>query len=346
MSLLYELQRAIDIDDIVAIVSVLKIDPDCHDHGELNRAEPLLQTAIRHGNVSLVKFILSRGVDPNERWSKQAPLHTAVSVGNIQIVELLLETKADPNVRSYNNRTPLHTAALKGRTEIAKLLIKHSADPNVRCKYGWTPLHCAVSSSNENIVTILLACSANPNATKDDGETPLSIAIEDSEKLGIVKSLVEHGGSIDLAGNEHCAAEKFHARDLFKDQQELLDIVRNSGGKFDHESDIVSMQRHLLISGISANLYDEQHTSLLNLAIMERHAQSARLLLKHGADPDEGTPSPLCRAIFGKDIPMIKTLLMYNVNVDFSNNRQALEVISKVKAIRDLLAAYRGTTFP
>jgi len=58
----------------------------------LQNVTPLL-LAVKHGNVQLVQFLLSKNANPNLVSSECGPLHEAVRKHNVQVVDLLLEKK-------------------------------------------------------------------------------------------------------------------------------------------------------------------------------------------------------------------------------------------------------------
>jgi ankyrin repeat protein len=68
----------------------------------------LLSIACRKNNISLVKRLLERGIDPNKKDEfGYTALHSACSVGNLELINLLLEYNANPNVRDNYNTTVL-----------------------------------------------------------------------------------------------------------------------------------------------------------------------------------------------------------------------------------------------
>ena len=94
-----------------------------------------LTKAAYEGQTDLVKNILDKGADPNERggcafgWPSVTPLSCAAYSGHMEAVKILVDRGADVDVRdSQNGWTPLTCAAHKGHVEIAKLLTERGAD--------------------------------------------------------------------------------------------------------------------------------------------------------------------------------------------------------------------------
>ena len=97
-----------------------------------------LATASYKGQTDVVKNILNKGADVNERsgcgfgWDPNVTALTcAVHGGHMETVKVLVERGADLNARSSAGWTPLMSAAYAGHAGIAKLLIERGADVDV-----------------------------------------------------------------------------------------------------------------------------------------------------------------------------------------------------------------------
>ena len=83
----------------------------------------LLHFAARHGQMNIVEYLLSMGLDANGRaYDRETPLHEAANQGNCEVAALLLRKGADVNARDSNDRTPLQLAEEEGLKEIADYL--------------------------------------------------------------------------------------------------------------------------------------------------------------------------------------------------------------------------------
>ena len=94
-----------------------------------------LATAAYKGQTDIVKDILDKGADVNERsgcgfgWEPSgSALACAAYEGHIEVVKVLVGRGADVNARSNDGWTPLLSAAKGGYPDIAKLLIESGAD--------------------------------------------------------------------------------------------------------------------------------------------------------------------------------------------------------------------------
>lgn len=98
------------------------------------------------GHLSVVKFLLDKGANPNIASNNQfkvTPIHSACAISHFDIAELLIEHGADANAKQMQGVTPLHSAAHNGQTKLSKLLIDNGADINAKMDTGQTPLFMA-----------------------------------------------------------------------------------------------------------------------------------------------------------------------------------------------------------
>lgn len=149
----------------------------------------MIHTAIEEGNVEVLKFALSHGVDVDTiDLSGRTPLIRAVEMGNLEMSKILIDSGANVNSTqqnklnswgSNNTSSVLHKAVEKGNIELVKLLIEHKADVNIKSGSwgGITPLDVAFNSKppNFNIITLLIShggliSSIDKNGRKNLGE--------------------------------------------------------------------------------------------------------------------------------------------------------------------------------
>ena len=119
------------------------------DVKQLDECPLLVGTAVRKGQLEIVRLLISVGVNvnPTNPIGGGRPLHFACKVGNLPIAELLLENGADIDaiVESLNWKwTPLHIAVWIENTSITKLLLKNGCKINVRNHEGLTALEFAL----------------------------------------------------------------------------------------------------------------------------------------------------------------------------------------------------------
>lgn len=112
-----------------------------------------------------------------ETKPEKGELTNAVKDGNFRLVRKLLERGADPNERMEERMTPLMAAAEKGYVEIGRKLVLKGALVDLKNSWGWTALMIATLNNREEMVDFLLSKWANPTI-EAQGLTALKIAID------------------------------------------------------------------------------------------------------------------------------------------------------------------------
>ena len=169
-------------------------------------SDPPLLWAVRSGQVEVMKYLLSVGVDPNGlgSWDQMA-LPLAVDLPeetSLEVVCALINAGAEIDVaRRQTGRTHLGEFTTKGNLKVADLLIRHGADVDRINRRGQTPLQALIypPSWEERYgdpamgIEFLLSHGADINTLSDDGKTALDIAIE-KENDSVAALLRERGG--------------------------------------------------------------------------------------------------------------------------------------------------------
>ena len=84
---------------------------------------------VQTGDIALVAYYLSIGVDPNHQHPEflAAPLVESIRFKNLDIAKLLLENGADPHIiEIWGKETPLSVAQATNNKEAIQLLEKYS----------------------------------------------------------------------------------------------------------------------------------------------------------------------------------------------------------------------------
>lgn len=167
-----------------------------------------LAKAVEAGDTNKINRILSEGnlsIDYREPLYGESLLHWAVWNNQIGMVRFLLSKGADPNLHDRFNGESAITLSCKydePDPEILRLLLKYGGDPNDHVtekdtvsyeRSIQTPLYNAVSTSLEK-TKILLEAGAEVDFSIIPGESPLHIAALGSH-FEIVKYLLEEGGA-------------------------------------------------------------------------------------------------------------------------------------------------------
>src|SRR5215471_20418353 len=140
--------------------------------GNQREARPIaaeLVTAIRNGDVRVVRQLLDNGSDVNARDAEgNTPLILASFYASPECLELLIEKGADVNSVNKAGVTPLVRAATD--YEKTRLLVVAGANVRVRTAFGNTPLILAARrAGNSRTVKLLLQRGANATERNDAG---------------------------------------------------------------------------------------------------------------------------------------------------------------------------------
>ncbi|CAM0870396.1 unnamed protein product [Alopecurus aequalis] len=165
------------------LVKDLCIDVDTAGYQGLT---PLLYAIFGCGSISVVRFLLDRGANPNQANTKgTTALHFATMTGTH------IDTPESARMWAANTRDTC---------EIAELLLSRGAFIDPICKRG-TPLHVTSQRGNVGMVELLLQHQANAGADVNAGRpvTPLVIAAAHGF-TDCVKCLVEAGADANIPG--------------------------------------------------------------------------------------------------------------------------------------------------
>jgi len=166
-----------------------------------------LTKTIFQGDTSGVNEMLNKDSDLNKLagckpgdYFKTTPLICAIEQKKIEIVKILLDRGADLEQREEFGSTPLMAASSRS-IEIVKMLLDRGADVNGRgtgFRKGWTSLMEAAAVGNVDTMKLLLERGADMEARTAEGSTALSIAAYNG-KQAAATWLVGQGANLDYA---------------------------------------------------------------------------------------------------------------------------------------------------
>ncbi|MFT3976413.1 MAG: ankyrin repeat domain-containing protein [Sphingomonas bacterium] len=99
---------------------------------DVTTGDGALHIVIRRGDDTYLRYLLSRGADPNLRNGKgDTPLLMAIQLGQTGLVDTLLLVKANPNLANSAGETPLIRAVQRRDLGLVRTLLNAGADPDV-----------------------------------------------------------------------------------------------------------------------------------------------------------------------------------------------------------------------
>ena len=167
----------------------------------MDNREDYLHTAIRRGDLNIVKLLINKGIDinqlpkekgNNEDYKGKSALAYSITKKNKDIVKLLLLNNADLTI---DKEPILYTALIYYEYQIVKLLLDAGADIDIRDGLGNTPLTKACEKGYIDAVKLLIEYGADVNYADKKGKKPLYYAINISKKNEIIKLLVDEGAT-------------------------------------------------------------------------------------------------------------------------------------------------------
>ena len=269
-----------------------------------------LHWAVQLDDGPLVHALLDAGarVDVANRYGV-SPLAVAALNGSRPMVERLLDEGADPNQASDTGETPLMSAARSGNPETIRLLLSGGADPNAsEHMFGETALMWAAGYDRGEAIHALVEGGANPDAISSTIELP-EVPVDFSFAVG---TALPRGGMTALM---YAARQgQINAVTALADAGADLDIVDPEGAT---AIVIAIINAHFEVAarlaekGADPNIADDAGMGALYAAVDMANpwsfvnrpsptptgslsaAELVRVLLDHGADPNQALNAPL-----------------------------------------------------
>ena len=161
--------------------------------------------AAKFNDVSTVRNLVSKGVDPNILDPKgELMLNLAIRDKSSDVIAFLLTNpRTDVDISNKFGETPLMIASIEGNLPVAKALIqgrKAKVD-----HIGWTPLHYACAKGQIEIAQYLLANGAIVDSLSPGNTTPLMMAVQSGNEV-LVNLLLDKGADLQLRNSQGLSA--------------------------------------------------------------------------------------------------------------------------------------------
>ena len=114
-----------------------------------------LVLAIRHRHNNIFFYLISKGALPELPVHGAHPAFFAVLYDNQRILKFYLSKGVDPNI-TYKSNTLLHQATQNGLLEASKVLLSFGANPYQLNQHGKTSVDLAVETKREDLVELFL----------------------------------------------------------------------------------------------------------------------------------------------------------------------------------------------
>eukprot|EP00057_Strongylocentrotus_purpuratus_P029946 XP_780286.3 PREDICTED: ankyrin repeat domain-containing protein 39-like [Strongylocentrotus purpuratus] len=148
--------------------------------GEVNKGDTdgwtALHGASQNGHLDVTRYLISQGAQMNKGNNDgRTALHIASHKGHLDVTKYLISRGAEVNKEDNNGRPPLHGAAQNGHLDVTEYLISQKAELD---QNDLKAIHLAIQHGHTSIIEKLVSAGADLNIQSTDGQTCLHKAIK------------------------------------------------------------------------------------------------------------------------------------------------------------------------
>ena len=283
-------------DSIVKVLMDTGADPSIVD----KYRDSCLHAAI-HGQCSTetIQKIIDHGADVNAVNNDGAtPLLLACSKAQAESAELLLNVGADPNIADGDGDASI-LSAIDGYCSVNTMhkLIANGANVNATNNKGLTALLKACSYGQMDVVKVLLEAGADPTIVDDVHYSSLHAAVDGRCNKDTLRALIDHGAHIDATRKDGtnallraCTTGQSKSVIVLLEAGAGVSITKPNGNTCLHTAIEGKCHKEavqkIIEQGHNVNNLNKSGKTALFLACQSAQAESVKLLLEKGADPN------------------------------------------------------------
>ncbi|KAM3501292.1 hypothetical protein MY11210_009395 [Beauveria gryllotalpidicola] len=254
---------------------------------KLDTPKGIAETAVAYKNLKVLKWLLEKGVDPDDKCPKgYTPLTTAIRENSIEAVETLLAYGANPNVRGQD--WPVCMAVRY--PPILKRILSVLQEPRVFKGV----MEMAVVANQLPSVKLLRAAGVSVEDRNGGVFSPLTTAIREY-RTEIVAFLIGEGGADVNAPGEHLPIVKALRR-CHTEHTDIIDMLLEKGADPNkmyrgwngimqalENGDLDMLKKLAVKAGVDLEVQDELGRTVTEIAISRRWEEAVDILLSNKA---------------------------------------------------------------